>query len=115
MSRDELIDELNTRFGSLLASIDGLDDTQMTAAWYGKWSVNHLLAHVSGWHREMIPALERIARGERPIPEDADYSNLDAWNTKFAEGAEEEPPASIIAEARASKEAFEARGQENSR
>jgi hypothetical protein len=88
--------------------VDGLTDEQMTTVWQGEWSVNHILAHTSAWHRELVPALERIARGERPILEETDYSNLDQWNAGFAEGAGDRPPADVLAELKASKSAFEA-------
>ena len=34
----------------------------------GLWGVREILAHIMGWQREMIPVLERIARGEKPSP-----------------------------------------------
>jgi hypothetical protein len=32
-------------------------------------AVRDIMAHIAGWHQEMGPALERLARGERPIRE----------------------------------------------
>ena len=87
MSRDILIGELNDGFKTLLASVGGLTDEQISRKWYGDWAVHDILAHVSGWHREMAAAFERIARGERPVPEGVDYSDSDAWNAKFAASA----------------------------
>jgi len=84
MGRDKLIAELNKAFDSLLDSVAGLTEEQMKTVWYGEWSVNQILSHISGWHREMVKAFDRIARGERPVPEDIDYSNFDSWNHGFA-------------------------------
>lgn len=105
MAREQLLTELNKSFASLLDAVSGLSDEQMAEVWYDKWSVNDILAHVAGWHREMAPAFERLARGERPVPEDADYGNFDKWNASFA-GARAPAAAEVTAELKASKEAF---------
>src|SRR2546426_10694657 len=85
MARDEVISQLDTEFDALLASVHGLNDEQMTRAWYGEWGVREILTHIAAWHWEMVKAYERIARGERPVPEGTDYSEADAWNAKFVE------------------------------
>jgi hypothetical protein len=107
MSRQQLIAALNKEFDSLLDSVAGPSDPQMAEVWYGDWSVNDILAHVAGWHREMAPAFERIARGERPVPEDADYNNFDKWNAGFA-GSRAGTAVEVLAELMASKAAFAA-------
>jgi hypothetical protein len=106
MSRDQLIAQVNEEFDTLLASIDGLSDERMLEAWFGDWSVRDILAHVSGWHREMTALLERMARGERPAPEGVDYSDSDGWNARFAERHKDTGPAAMREELTASKEAF---------
>lgn len=106
MSRDELLREVDSAFDELLASFEGLTDEQMLRTWFGEWSVRDVLAHVAGWHREMTPVLERIARGERPVPEGVSYDDEDAWNAKFAAAHEDTEPAAMIEELKASKEAF---------
>jgi len=75
---------LEKEYDGLRKAVDGLDDEQLCRVWFGEWSVKDIIAHVSGWQREIAPALERLARGERPMPEGADYSNTDEWNAKFA-------------------------------
>jgi hypothetical protein len=106
LGRDKLIAQLNISFASLEDSVAGLTEDQMKKVWYGEWSVNQILSHISGWHREMVPAFERIGRGERPIPENADYSNFDSWNHGFAAGASDKDPEEVLAEFRASQKAF---------
>lgn len=106
MSRDSLISQLNDGFETLLASVEGLTDEQVSRKWYGDWGVRELLAHVSGWHREMAAAFERIARGERPIPEGVDYSDSDAQNAGFVSRAGATTAAEAIGELKASKAAF---------
>ena len=57
----------------------------MTQVWLGTWSVRDIVAHIAGWHQEMGPALERLARGERPIREGVSCEDVDAWNARFAD------------------------------
>ena len=106
MSRDDILNTLDTEFDALLKTIDGLSDEQMTRVWFGEWGVRDILAHVAGWHREMTGAFERIARGERPVPEGVDYSNADPINARFAEAQRRADASGIMAELKASQEAF---------
>jgi len=108
MAREELLAELNKSFGSLLDSVSGLSDEEMATVWYGEWSVNQILSHISGWHREMAKAFDRIAKGERPVPEDIDYGDFDSWNHGFAAGASDKDPVEVLAELKASQDAFAA-------
>ena len=79
----------------------------MSAVWLGTWSVCDIVAHMSGWHRELGPALERIARGERPIPEGKNYeSDVDGWNEKFVAVKRGTPVADVLLELDASHEYF---------
>jgi hypothetical protein len=80
-----LFAELDAAFADLRAAYGGLDDGAMTAVMQGSWAVKDILAHIAGWHREMVPALERLARGEKPTPEGVDYTNPDPWNARFVE------------------------------
>jgi hypothetical protein len=105
-SRDELLAELDVAFSELEGSVEGLTDEQMLRQWYGDWSVRDILGHVIGWHHEMDDALERISRGERPVPEGVSYDDADAWNRRFAETWQQASPQAVIEELRASKELF---------
>jgi hypothetical protein len=108
MSREKLIEELNSRFAGLLDAVGGLSAEQMTQQMYGEWSVRDILAHIAGWHREMTKAFERIARGERPVPEDVDYSNFDSWNANFAGDSRDASPGDVLAEVKESQGQFAA-------
>jgi uncharacterized protein DUF1706 len=87
-------------------ALQGLTETQMVEVWLGTWSVKDLVAHIVGWHRELIPALERLARGERPVPEGVSYEDVDAWNAKFAAAARGTAVADTLLELDRSPEAF---------
>lgn len=101
-----LLSEAETEFTLFKRAIAGLEEAQMRQVWLGTWSARDIVAHISGWHREMGPALERIARGERPIAEGVSYEDVDAWNGRFAEAKKGAPTADILRELDASHAAF---------
>ena len=106
MSKNDLLREMDAGFAALLGAVSGLSEEQLTRAWYGDWSVRDILAHVAGWHREEIAMLERMARGERPVPESADYTDDDAWNARFAAKWRAASAGDVLAELKASEEAY---------
>ena len=104
-SRHELVAQTETAYAELGEAIEGVPEARMTDAWLGAWSVREILIHVSGWHREMIPALERIARGEAPYSDGA-YDDFDAWNARFVEARSGVKVADVLAELAASHRDF---------
>jgi uncharacterized protein (TIGR03083 family) len=78
------INELRDEYADFRATLKGLEPPQLEQPFLDGWSVKEIVAHVAGWENEMVAALERMARGERPTPEGVDYSNPDAWNARFA-------------------------------
>src|SRR5437870_11364652 len=83
-TKDELLNQAARDHKAFHETLTGLNEAQMTEVWLGTWSVKDIVAHISGWHREMCPALERLARGEKPVPAGVSYDDVDAWNAKFA-------------------------------
>ena len=107
MSRlDALLEDLEKSFADLQGAIDGLTHEQLIRPFEDEWSVRDMLGHIIGWHNEMDDALERIARGERPVPEDVDYNDSDAWNARFVETWRNASPEAVVAELAASKSLF---------
>src|SRR5262245_60397995 len=80
--KDDLLRQAEDDFGALKRAIAGLSDDAMQEAWCGGWGVKEILGHIAGWQREMVPVLERLARGERPLPEGVSYEDVDAWNAR---------------------------------
>src|SRR5256886_17563774 len=78
----------------------------MTEVWLGTWSVKDIVAHMAGWHREMAPALERLARGEKPIPEGVSYDDIDEWNARFTAAAKDTSVADVLVQFDKSHEEF---------
>jgi hypothetical protein len=97
-SKEELLNEAAREYKALHEALQGLNEAQMTEVWLGTWSVRDIVAHIAGWHQEMGPALERLARGERPIREGVSYDDVDAWNARFAAARRATPVADVLLE-----------------
>lgn len=80
--RVKLLHEADEAFTELQRATVDLPEEQMVAVWLGTWGTREILIHISGWHRVMIPALERVSRGEPPYPPGT-YDDFDAWNARF--------------------------------
>ena len=101
-----LLSGAETEFAAFKRALEGLGEAQMREVWLGTWSARDIVAHISGWHRELAPALRRMAKGERPIPEGVSYDDVDAWNTHFADARKTAAIAGILKELDASHAAF---------
>jgi hypothetical protein len=100
-AKQELLQQAEQEFDGLKAAIKGLGESQMSQVWLGTWGVREIVAHTTGWHHEMIPALERMGRGEAPYPDGA-YDDFDSWNARFVEARRGRSPADILRELDAS-------------
>jgi len=100
-----LLREADEAFDELHRVIDGLTDEEMRRVWLGSWGVREILIHISGWHREMVPALGRIGKDEAPSPAGT-YDDFDAWNARFVDRKTGVKTADVLAELDASHQAF---------
>ena len=96
-AKQDLLQRAEHEYEGLKAAIKGLDDVQMSQVWLGTWGVRDILAHIAGWHREMIPALERLGRDEAAHPDGA-YDDFDAWNARFVAARQGLAPADLLQE-----------------
>jgi hypothetical protein len=83
-TRDELLRDADTEYAGLTDALAGLHDGEMSRPWLGSWGAREIVAHIIGWHREMVPALERLGRGEPSYAAGA-YDDYDGWNARFVE------------------------------
>ena len=93
--RDSLLAELDEVFAELQRTYRDLGEAQKRVVMQGTWSVKDILVHIAGWHREMAPALTRLGRGEKPVPEGVDYTEVDAWNARWVEAARHTPVTAV--------------------
>jgi hypothetical protein len=100
-----LLQDADAAFAELRGAIEGLSDEEMRQIWLGRWGVREILAHISGWHEEMIPALGRIAMGEAAYPAGT-YEDFDAWNARFVDRKVGVKTADVVAALDASHRAF---------
>ncbi len=96
--KDDLLSRAAEEYKVFHNALQNLSEAQLTEVWYGSWSIKDIVAHITGWHRELLPALERITRGERPIPKGTSYDDVDAWNEKFASALRSRPFAEVLRE-----------------
>ena len=104
--KQELLEQAESEFAALKAAVAGLDEAAMTRVWLGGWGVREILAHMVGWHREMIPVLTRLARGEKPIADGVSYEDVDAWNARFAAAKAGLPAGAVLSALEASHRDF---------
>ncbi|HEV8616883.1 MAG TPA: ClbS/DfsB family four-helix bundle protein [Methylomirabilota bacterium] len=105
-TKDELLNLAAREYKAFHETLQGLNEEHMAEVWLGTWSIKDIVAHISGWHRELGPALERIARGERPIAQGVSYDDVDAWNAKFAAARRDAEVAEVLLEFDKSHEYF---------
>jgi len=99
--KDDLLAELDEQFAALQSSCRGLSQERMTQPWLGSWGVREILVHIGGWLREMTTAYERLASGEKAVPDEIDYSDQDEWNALFVEERKLAPVAEVLEELQA--------------
>jgi Protein of unknown function (DUF1706) len=104
-ARQDIIQSTEHEYAKLRAALHGLDEAQMTGVWLGTWGVRQIVAHIAGWHREMTPALERVARGEPPYA-DGTYDDFDRWNSHFVDERKDVATGDLLRELDASHRAF---------
>jgi hypothetical protein len=105
-AKQELLNQAAREYKTFHESIQGLNEEHLTEVWLGVWSVKDIVAHIAGWHRELTPALARLARGERPVPEGVSYDDVDAWNARFAAAHQDAAAADVLLEFDKSHEEF---------
>jgi hypothetical protein len=104
-ARHAIIQTTEQEYATLRDAVHGLDEARMNEVWLGTWGVREIVAHIAGWHREMMPALERLARGERPYA-DGTYDDFDRWNARFVDQRKAIATADLVREMEGSHRDF---------
>src|SRR4026207_965930 len=62
----KLLKDADEADSELREAVSGLSELEMSRVWLGTWGAREILIHIAAWDREMIPALQRVGRGEPP-------------------------------------------------
>jgi hypothetical protein len=100
MNKYEQIEAVRHELRRLDETIGGLDEGALTAVGIDQWSIREVIAHITGWALLDTRILQRLARGERPLPEGEEYGTGEERNPGFASEARTRSGAEIIAEMR---------------
>jgi hypothetical protein len=84
--KQAVIEQIRTTYKEYMDAVDGLTDEQLTKPFLGTWSVREITGHIIGWQEQMTLGYERMAKGERPSPDGANWGDVQGWNDKFAAG-----------------------------
>lgn len=104
-AKQDMIRSAEHEYAQLRTAVHGLDEARMSEVWLGTWGVRQIVAHIAGWHREMLPALERVARGQAPYTEGA-YDDFDRWNARFVDQRKDVATSELLHELDASHREF---------
>ena len=96
-ARKQLLEQAEQEYAGLKTALANLDETAMRQVWLGTWSARDIVAHITGWHAEMIPALDRMHRGEAPYADGA-YDDYDGWNARFVAARQDRPTSELLRE-----------------
>ena len=94
--KSEALADLQSRYDAFRSRIAELPAHAYDETWLGSWNLSQLLAHMSGWYREMAEAIGRVAAGQPPAPAGVDYGDSDTWNAKFVQHTIQAPRHSRI-------------------
>ena len=84
MSRADLLRRLDARWKALVASYDGLSETdQLEPGVTGTWSVKDIIAHVTTWEAEALAHLPVILAGGKPPRYSVAHGGIDAFNARM--------------------------------
>ena len=101
----KVLKDADEAYTELIEAVAGLSDLELSRVWLGTWGAREILIHIAAWDREMIPALQRVGRGEAPYPPGT-YDDADAWNARFVEARLGANASGILAELAANHAAF---------
>lgn len=83
MTKDELIQQIESSWADLQAALDGLTEEQMhQPGVVGEWSVKDILAHITAWQTRLITALFKAEKGFAPDTTESG-ATVDQLNEKF--------------------------------
>ena len=87
-SKQQLMNDLDEAYQEFRSAVEGLGEVDFDKKWLdGRWGVREIVAHHTGWLGQLGGGLERMGRGEKPMPEGVDWMDVERWNETFAHHA----------------------------
>lgn len=96
MNKDAQIAAVRRELRRLDQTIAGLDERALTAIGIDAWCIRDVIAHITGWALIATRILQRITRGERPLPEGEEYGTGEERNPGFAAEARTKAAAAVL-------------------
>ncbi|MGE0543082.1 MAG: DinB family protein [Dehalococcoidia bacterium] len=93
-----VVENIRSAYQEYMTAVDGLSDEQLTKPFLGTWSVREITGHIIGWQEQMTIGFERMAKGERPSPDGANWGDVQSWNDRFAAGLGNQTARQLIGE-----------------
>lgn len=87
-TKQQLLNDLDEAYREFRSAVEGLSEIEFERKWIdGRWGVREVVAHHTGWLGQLGGGLERMSRGEKPMPEGVDWMDVQGWNDTFAHHA----------------------------
>ncbi len=96
--KQSVVQDVRAAYQEFQQSVQGLSEEQLTKPFMDGWGVREITGHVIGWQEQMTTGFERMANGERPTPEGVDWSDVQAWNDKFAAAVKDRQATELVQE-----------------
>lgn len=96
--KESVVQEIRTAYGEFMDSVKGLGEDALHKPFLGTWSVREISGHINGWMEQMTTGFERMARGERPSPDGANWNEGQSWNDRFAGMVKDSKAADLLKE-----------------
>jgi hypothetical protein len=91
MTKDELIQKIESEWNSLQSSLDGLTEEQMhQPGVVGEWTIKDILAHITAWQTRLITTLFKAEKGFTPDTTEGGKT-VDQINEKFYRELKDRP------------------------
>jgi hypothetical protein len=94
--KQSVISDYQSAYEEFKQSISGLSEEQLTKPVLDEWSVREVVGHIAGWHEQMTLGYQRMAQGQRPVPEGENWNDVQGYNLRFAQGVSNSSPGTLI-------------------
>lgn len=94
--KQSVINDYQSAYNEFKQAVSGLSEEQLTKQTLDQWSVREVVGHIAGWHETMTTGLQRMAQGQRPVPEGEDWNDVQGYNVRFAQSVQAESPSALL-------------------